>query len=110
LVTFRQAVDNKEFGVTQFVKDKNIAFLDNLANVFLSADMSSVNWELISYPTFKELPNKGPQTLPTLFGITYMSKNKDAAMRVLKYMVSEEVQLEISENGAIPVLQDDKVL
>lgn len=110
LVTFRKTVDNKEVGVTQFVKDQNIALLDNLANVFLSADMSSVNWELVSYPTFKELPNQGPQTLPTLFGVTSTSKNKDAAMRVLKYMVSAEAQLEISENGAIPVLQDEKVL
>jgi multiple sugar transport system substrate-binding protein len=110
LIALRKTMDNKNLGEDHFVKDKNIAMLDYLANTFLNKDMTTMNWDLVTYPTFKELPDKGPQTLPTLFGITSTSKNKDAAMKVLAYMLSEEPQLGLSERAIIPVLQTDKTL
>jgi multiple sugar transport system substrate-binding protein len=110
LIELRKTMGNKNLGEDNFVKDKNIAMLDYLANTFLNKDMTAMNWDLVAYPTFKELPDKGPQTLPTLFGITSTSKNKDAAMKVLAYMLSEEPQLGLSEKAVIPVLQTDKTV
>ncbi|CAG7627489.1 ABC transporter substrate-binding protein [Paenibacillus allorhizosphaerae] len=110
LTALRKTSDNKSLVEDNFVKDKNVAMLDYLANTFLNKDMSMMNWDLVAYPTFKELPGKGPQTLPTLFGITSVSKHKDEAMEVLKFMLSEEAQLSLSERAIIPVLQNEKVL
>ncbi|MDF2717863.1 MAG: extracellular solute-binding protein family 1, partial [Paenibacillus sp.] len=110
LIEMRKTMGNKNLVEDHFVKDKNIAMFDYLANTFLNKDMTTMNWDLVTYPTFKELPNQGPQTLPTLFGITSTSKNKDAAMKVLAYMLSEEAQLSLSERAVIPVLQTDKTI
>ncbi|CAG7627632.1 ABC transporter substrate-binding protein [Paenibacillus allorhizosphaerae] len=107
LITAKRSLDNK---TVSFVRDRNVAMAEELANIFLNNDMTGYNWDLVAYPTFKEAPNKGPQPLPTLFGITSVSKQKEAAMEVLKYMLSEEQQLSLSERAIIPVLQNEKVL
>lgn len=93
-----------------FIKDQNVAIFAGLANLFLNFDMTTFNWDFMKYPTFeKQDVNIGPQPYPTLFGITSMSKNKDAAMEVLKHLLTEEEQLSLSQRGVIPVLQDEKV-
>ncbi|WP_193556103.1 ABC transporter substrate-binding protein [Paenibacillus ginsengarvi] len=95
---------------TQFVQDKNIAMTEGLANLFLNLDMTTLNWDMITYPTYKEATGKAPQPYPTLFGITSTSKFKDEAFQVLKHMLSEQEQLSLSERAVIPVLQKDNVL
>lgn len=110
LVEMKKTLGDQNIYATEFVKDKNIAMLDALANQFLNVDMTSMNWDMVSYPTDKEAPGVGPQPLPTLFGITATSKHKDEATEVLKYMLSPEVQKDLSERGVIPILQDDAVI
>ncbi|MDF2726218.1 MAG: extracellular solute-binding protein family 1 [Paenibacillus sp.] len=69
-----------------------------------------VDWDMVSLPTFPDLPSIGSQSYPSYFGITKMAKNKDAAMNVLKYMVSEEFQTSMARIGLLPVLKDDKIM
>jgi len=95
---------------TQFVQDKNIAMTEGLANLFLNLDMTTLNWDMVTYPTYREAPGKAPQPYPTLFGITSTSKFKDEAFQVLQHMLSEPEQLSLSERAVIPVLQKDNVL
>lgn len=110
LISIKKTTDNKNMDANNFVKDRNLAMLDALANLFLNFDLTSLGWDMVAYPGYKEAPGTGPQPLPTLFGITSTSKHKDEAMEVLKYMVSEEVQRSFSERAIIPVLQGDDIL
>ncbi|MDF2717963.1 MAG: extracellular solute-binding protein family 1, partial [Paenibacillus sp.] len=106
VVEMKKTVENKALS---FVKDPKVAMSIDLANIFINNDMSALNWDLVSYPSYKDKPGIGPQSLPTLFGITSASKQKDAAMRVLSYLLSEESQMSLSERAVIPILQNEKV-
>ena len=68
-----------------------------------------LNWDMVSMPVFKDLPGKGTQPYANYAGITSISENKDAAMQVLKYLTSEEYQMEVSARGKISPLKSQKV-
>jgi multiple sugar transport system substrate-binding protein len=95
----------------EFVKDRELGMLVYLSNYFTTneKDLASMNWDMVSMPTFKERPGVGSQSYPTFFTVTSMSKNKDAAMEVLKYLVSDEYQTDAAKKGVIPVLKDDGI-
>ncbi|CAM3376551.1 hypothetical protein MALU111345_01790 [Marinicrinis lubricantis] len=67
------------------------------------------NWDMASIPTYEENPGIGGQAYPEYAGIASFSENKDAAMEIIKYMVSKEFQLEFSKRGFMPVLTDGEV-
>lgn len=106
----RETADKKKIYTNEFLKEQNTGMLDALANLFQNTDMSAINWDMVTYPVYKESANKGPQPIPTLFGITSTSKFKDEAMEVLKHMLTEEVQLAYSERAIIPVVMNDKII
>ncbi|MDF2713361.1 MAG: extracellular solute-binding protein family 1 [Paenibacillus sp.] len=91
--------------VTSFVKDRDVAMLSALANTHMTQDMKTMNWDVVKVPTFKEAPQNGPQSYPTYFGVSGISKFKDQSMEVIKYLVSEEFQLEVSKTGTLPVIK-----
>jgi multiple sugar transport system substrate-binding protein len=72
-------------------------------------DMEKIQWDLVSLPTFKEKPGLGSQMIPFVFGISSTSTNKDAAMEVIKYLVSAEAQAVFSKQGIMPVINDESV-
>ncbi|MFK7692579.1 ABC transporter substrate-binding protein [Paenibacillus sp. HJGM_3] len=102
---------NKAPIIDDFVKAKNIAminYVSSLATVW-EEQFKSMEWDMVSMPTFKELPGVGSQAYPSYFGITKMAKQKDAAMEVLKYMLSDEFQTELARIGTMPVLKSEAV-
>ncbi|CAG7635892.1 hypothetical protein PAESOLCIP111_03716 [Paenibacillus solanacearum] len=110
LIAAYRTTDNKKMSdPNQFLKTGNMAMFIGLANMFLNFDASGVNWDLATYPLFKEAPGVGPQPLPTMFSITSMSKHPDEAMEVLAYMLTEESQKSLAERAIIPVLQTPAV-
>lgn len=85
--------------------------------VFLSAmpftvseEIAPLNWDMVSLPTFKELPGVGSQAYPTYFSMTSMAGNKNAAIEVLKFLTSTEYQTELSKKGTMPVLKDESII
>lgn len=72
-------------------------------------DLEKIDWDLVSLPTFKELPGVGSQSAPVSIGITSISKNKDAAMEAIKFLTSKEYQMEISKKGVMSALADASV-
>ncbi|MBD2862858.1 ABC transporter substrate-binding protein [Paenibacillus oceani] len=102
---------NKLPDINYFLKDQNVAmyaYLSSLVYV-LPDDLQKLNWDMVSLPTFKEQPGVGSQSYPFYFGITKLSKNPDASMEVLKYMVSDEFQMELSKKGIMPVVKNEAV-
>ncbi|TNJ62415.1 extracellular solute-binding protein [Paenibacillus hemerocallicola] len=109
LITAYRTTNNKKMSdPNQFLKG-NMAMFMGLANMFLNFDVSTINWDIVSYPLYKELPGVGQQSLPTLFSITSLGKHPDEAMNALAYMLSEEAQKSLSERAIIPVLQTPSV-
>jgi multiple sugar transport system substrate-binding protein len=85
--------------------------------VFLSAmpftvaeEITPLNWDMVSLPTFKEKPGIGSQAYPTYFSITSMAGNKDAAIEVMKFLTSADYQTDLSKKGTMPVLKDESII
>jgi multiple sugar transport system substrate-binding protein len=103
---------NKIPDANDFVKTKNVAMFGYMSHLVQTWEeqFKGIDWDFVSFPTFKEMPGVGSQSYPSYFGITKMAKNKEAAMEVLKYMASDEFQTELARKGLIPVLKDQAVL
>ncbi|WP_284639558.1 ABC transporter substrate-binding protein [Paenibacillus silviterrae] len=94
-----------------FVKEKTLAMYtaSPLLPVVFSQDMASFNWDVVTFPAFKELPGVGAQAYPGIISVTKMSKNKDAAMEVIKFLTSDEYQTEASKKGNMTVLKNEAI-
>lgn len=93
-----------------FLRTKNVGMLAYLAGFAGSlAAAPDLDWDMVALPVFKESPKVGSQASPIFFGITEQAKNKDAAMEVLKYLISAEFQTGLARKGTMPVLKDEAV-
>jgi multiple sugar transport system substrate-binding protein len=88
-----------------FTKDKIAAMYAALANGM--STVTDMQWDLVSYPTFKEAPGIGPQPYPTYFGLSAISKHKEQAMDVIQYLISDEFQVSVSRRGNPPAIRND---
>jgi len=100
---------NEVPGVTDFTKSRNLAMYVYLSGYHSSPDLKDMNWDMVSAPTWKELPGVGPQLYPWYFAIASISKNKDKAMEVIKFLLSDEYQTAISKQGYIPASTEQKI-
>lgn len=98
-----------EYGTNGFLKDKNVAMLPiwALQVVNNKADLSKMDWDIVSLPNFKENLGRGRQVDIHMLAISSISKNRDAAIEVLKVITSDEVQKMMSEYGTPSVLKSD---
>jgi multiple sugar transport system substrate-binding protein len=69
----------------------------------------SLDWDIVSYPRYKDRPSVGPQLAPGYFLIPVSSKNKQAAFKVSAYVTSQEFQIHLARNGYAPVLKDANI-
>lgn len=67
------------------------------------------DWDLAAYPTWPDKPGIGSQQYPNYWAIPAFSKNKEQAFEVLKYLVSDEYQMELSKRGGMTVLSSADV-
>lgn len=91
-------------GQNQFFKDRTLAMvlgLNLLPNFKNSPDL---NWDMVQYPQFKEVPNTSAQVDAWVMHVTKQSKNKDQAFQVIASIVSEEVQLDMARNARFPIM------
>ncbi|TNJ65892.1 extracellular solute-binding protein [Paenibacillus hemerocallicola] len=88
----------------QFANDGILAMYPSLNLLSNLKDAKQVNWDIVQYPQFKELPNTGMQVDEYVIHITKQSKYKDQAFQVLSTMLSEEVQKDLARIGRVPVM------
>lgn len=58
-----------------------------------------MNWDVVSMPTFAEMPNIADQPSPWMYSILSTSQKKDAAFEVLSYLLSDEFLMHESKRG-----------
>ncbi|MDF2717290.1 MAG: extracellular solute-binding protein family 1 [Paenibacillus sp.] len=95
----------------QFIKDQRAAMLLYVPGLMVSMKdtMKTMNFDVVSMPSFKDQPGIGGQAYSTYYGITNMAKDKDAAMEVLAYMLSDEIQSGFAKQGSMTVLKNDDI-
>lgn len=100
-----------EYGVEGFIKDQYVAMLPlyGLQIVNSRAELSKMDWDIVSLPNFKEDLGRGRQVDIHMVAISSVSKNRDAAAEVIKVITSEEVQKMMSEYGTPSVLKNDEI-
>lgn len=77
------------------------SIINHIGNdAFNNADF---DWDLVSYPLYSELPGVVSQAYPNYFGIPPFAQEKEAAMKVIKYLISDEFQLQASKEGKLPI-------
>jgi multiple sugar transport system substrate-binding protein len=94
----------------EFLKNKNLAmfiYLTDLQNG--NKELDTMNWDMVSAPTFKSMPKIGTQPYPQYWNVTSSSKHKDEAMEVLKYLTSDEYQTIASKRGVPTPLKSEAV-
>jgi ABC-type glycerol-3-phosphate transport system substrate-binding protein len=95
-------------GGDQFAKTQEAPIYLYQTNL-LFKEMPSFNWDITTIPTFKEAPGVGSEPYPTYFSIAKISKYKEQALEVIKYLTSDEFQMEASKKGLVPVLKNESV-
>jgi multiple sugar transport system substrate-binding protein len=100
-----------DYGTNGFLKDKTVAMMPiwSLQILNFQKELEGMNWDIVSYPTFKEQPERGREVDIHMLAISNVSKNKDAAMEVLKVITSDEVQMLMSQYGTASVLKKDDI-
>jgi multiple sugar transport system substrate-binding protein len=98
--------------LNSFYKDQDVAmYVGHLAHMDTVARLEKgvMDWDLVTMPVFKDLPDTGTQEYTRLLAITPTSKNKDAAFKVIAHLLSDEVQLEQNKSGVMTVLKDEAI-
>ncbi|WP_028549117.1 ABC transporter substrate-binding protein [Paenibacillus sp. UNC451MF] len=90
---------------TAFHAKMNVAMQVNQLTRYLEFP-KELNWDMVTIPTFKELPNVGSQSGAYYWYISNTNKNKDLSFHVISYMLSDEVQLDMAKTiGLVPSLK-----
>lgn len=67
------------------------------------------NWGVIKIPEFPDIRGIGPQSFPNYWYMSSISKNREAAFEVMKFIVSEEFQASLNARGLATSLKDTKL-
>jgi ABC-type glycerol-3-phosphate transport system substrate-binding protein len=111
---YRKAMGNfkgKVLDLGHFATEQTLAMFVSspLLPIVKKEELSKFNWDIVSYPVMSDLPGVGPQSYPGYFAITKMAENKDAAMKVIKYLTSDEYQLDMAKKGIMTTLKDETI-
>lgn len=89
---------------------QNVAmWVSSVTYLPLMAPIEGFNFDLVTTPVWKDLPNIGPSAVALSFNITKQSEHKDEAFQVLSHLASPEGQLVLSRAGSPPTIKDEKV-
>lgn len=93
-----------------FAKEKRLAIISQQNSNYVDLkDVQGMNWDVVTYPTYKNLPGVNPQPEPVYFLISGNSKHKDEAFKAITVILSDEVQLEKSRQGAPSPLKSKEI-
>ncbi|CAG7633564.1 ABC transporter substrate-binding protein [Paenibacillus allorhizosphaerae] len=100
----------KKSWTDQFFKDRTtaiFAYRDYISNFQdLEKNGTPMNWDIVSYPSFKDSPGIGIGTDSHNLSISATSKHKEEAFQVIAFLVSKEAQSELVKDGKLSPLTD----
>ncbi len=100
-------------GISFFYKDRNIAIQVgyNIIELLVDAQVKSgLNWDMVQYPSYKEIPNVTGYVDTNILAVTKTSKNRDQAMLALRpFLTSIDAQKSLTGAGQKSPLKDPQV-
>jgi multiple sugar transport system substrate-binding protein len=95
----------------EFAKGQKLAmFVGRMENITqLVAESGDLNWDMVTVPTYKELPKIGTQVNAPFYAIPPTSTQKDEAFKVIAYLLSDEIQLANNKEGRLTVLKSEQI-
>lgn len=84
-------------------------FNSNVAIVNEALQTEQIDWDMIALPTFPEAPTSGSPMNSTIWGLTSITRDRDAAMEVLTYLVSDENLSQFSKQGYLVAKLSDSI-
>ncbi|MGG4036011.1 extracellular solute-binding protein [Paenibacillus cisolokensis] len=107
---FYEIPGNQLVKTHQFAQGNVAMIIDSLENAMeVIAQNPDINFDVSAVPVFPEAPKSKFQPSTNGMFITNQSDNKDLAFQVIAYLLSPEVQTELSRQGVVPVLNDPEV-
>lgn len=104
----RAQVNNTAALQNFFTKDKITAMKIDQSTTLKYHEDNGLNWDMVSLPTFKELPGIGPQALVLYWNIASTSRHKEQAFEILDFLTSAPFQTNLAENHLVPSVLADK--
>jgi multiple sugar transport system substrate-binding protein len=108
----------KEFGKTRgnFIHIKDIAMITDWVNGIsgqlekeYKENKGSLNWDVVSYPAFKDKLGTGRNVDIQSLLLSSTSKHKDAAFAVINLLTSEEAQINVTRTGRLAAMNAPQV-
>lgn len=107
------AANNAPPAFKHFATDQNTAMTTYIASLlgqqYIDQILDKVQWDIVSHPTLNGYPGLGTQPDPIYIGMTKLTKNKEATMEVLKYLISDEYQTMMARKAHMTVLKDPNI-
>lgn len=69
-----------------------------------------IDWDMIALPTHPQAPTSGSPMNSTVWGLTSITRDKEAAMEVINYLVSDENLSEFAKVGYLVPKMSDEIL
>lgn len=86
-----------------FVGNSNLLSIPDYSEAIINGEIGVVSVPIVEGQPFTSAP------FPDEFGISRNSKNKDAAMEVLAFLLSDEAQTEFARNNLIPMVDNPAI-
>ncbi|MBD3922800.1 extracellular solute-binding protein [Paenibacillus sp. PR3] len=77
-------------------------FYDQESNII----SNGVEWDVVSYPVFNDDKLLAPAAQSLYIGVPRAGKNKEDAFKIMKHLLSKEVQVDNMRNGLASLLDD----
>ncbi|MDF2716444.1 MAG: transporter substrate-binding protein [Paenibacillus sp.] len=68
----------------------------------------NMNWDIAQYPSYEDRPNTFTMYDLQVLSMSGTTKYENAVMKLFEVFFSEEVQMQSSRSGAVPIFQDPK--
>ncbi|WP_230200334.1 extracellular solute-binding protein [Bacillus niameyensis] len=102
------------YGMDFFMKERRLAmfpyWLINVNSRIPIMEETGIEWDITTFPSFEDAPGLGREVDYHVLAVPETAENRDAALRLLEEVVSDEVQTYLSEDVArLTVLDNDEI-
>jgi multiple sugar transport system substrate-binding protein len=95
--------------LTAFTKDRNLAMYAGVTGAMNKFPEDFTSWDMTAMPTMKEAPKTNIQLNPRFYYMMSSSKHKEEAFKVVDFVLSDAMQMELSKLGQPTVLLNPEI-
>lgn len=101
--------ESKYNGIGGFMHTQNIAMYMDINRFSELAAAEDLDWDVVQHPYYDEQPNTFGNASVYFIGASQTTKHIDAAIQVIDFFTSDEVQMNVSKTGYVSPLKSEEV-